>query len=182
MELPVEQFISSAPTLKRLLIVGNSGSGKSWLGNQLALRLQLPHTDLDTIFWQDHNYRSKRTEQQVRAHISALQQQPNWLVEGVFGKLVGPLSNRADCLIFLDMPWPLCRHRLLNREPQGPRLPEGITAFSDLLSWAEEYDRRQSPSSHHGHQQLFEHFQGLRLCLQSQEQVTALLEDLRVRV
>ena len=35
----------------RVLIMGNSGSGKSWRARELAQQRQLPHLDLDTIVW-----------------------------------------------------------------------------------------------------------------------------------
>lgn len=35
--------------LTRTLIIGNSGSGKSWLAERLASQLQIPWVDLDAI-------------------------------------------------------------------------------------------------------------------------------------
>lgn len=38
--------------MKRILIIGNSGSGKSWLAARLAEELTIREVNLDTIVWQ----------------------------------------------------------------------------------------------------------------------------------
>src|SRR6476469_389557 len=45
---------------KRVAIIGNAGSGKSFLAHALAAKLGLPEFDLDTIFWVDESYSAKR--------------------------------------------------------------------------------------------------------------------------
>jgi len=38
--------------LKRIVVVGASGSGKTTLAQQLALRPDAPHVELDALFWE----------------------------------------------------------------------------------------------------------------------------------
>lgn len=38
--------------LQRVLIMGNSGSGKSWLAARISEFKTLPVTDLDTLYWE----------------------------------------------------------------------------------------------------------------------------------
>jgi len=42
--------------LQRVLIIGNSGSGKSWLARQLAEKFATPATDLDNLNWEPGGY------------------------------------------------------------------------------------------------------------------------------
>ncbi|MCG6220788.1 hypothetical protein [Vibrio diabolicus] len=47
--------------MKKILIIGNSGSGKSWLSNQLSRKLQLQEVNLDSIVWEPGGYNQKRS-------------------------------------------------------------------------------------------------------------------------
>ena len=53
----------------RLLIIGNSGSGKSWRARTLAAQHGLPHLDLDTIVWEPGQIAVPRAPEQVRADL-----------------------------------------------------------------------------------------------------------------
>ena len=46
----------TSPAPSRIVIIGNSGSGKSHLAQALATQLALPVIDLDDIFWLDRRY------------------------------------------------------------------------------------------------------------------------------
>ncbi len=45
--------------MKRILIIGNSGSGKSWLAARLAEQLTIREVNLDTIIWQPGGFNKK---------------------------------------------------------------------------------------------------------------------------
>ncbi|MBE3803320.1 AAA family ATPase, partial [Vibrio parahaemolyticus] len=47
--------------MKKILIIGNSGSGKSWLSKQLSRKLQLQEVNLDSIVWESGGYNQKRS-------------------------------------------------------------------------------------------------------------------------
>jgi adenylate kinase family enzyme len=51
--------------MKRILIIGNSGSGKSWLAAQLAERLTIREVNLDTIVWQPGGFNQKRSQHEI---------------------------------------------------------------------------------------------------------------------
>ena len=46
---------------ERILIIGNSGSGKTWLGNILSQRLKIPLFHMDTIRWDQSGYEIRRS-------------------------------------------------------------------------------------------------------------------------
>lgn len=46
--------------LTRTLIIGNSGSGKSWLAERIANRLGSVYVDLDLIHWLPGGYNAAR--------------------------------------------------------------------------------------------------------------------------
>ena len=56
-----------AAGLARLLIFGNSGSGKSWLAREFGVRLRVAPTDLDTIHWEPGDFNVARDRQLAKA-------------------------------------------------------------------------------------------------------------------
>lgn len=158
---------------RRTLIMGNSGSGKSTLAQALGARTKAPAIDLDTIHWQGNGYRVKRDEQAARQMVLAVASESCWIIEGVYGWLAEVAVPRATDLIWLDMPWPICREALTSR---GSRRGSGQAEFKALLAWAEAYWERQSPSSFAGHQRIFTSFAGKKNRLCSREDAIKLVD------
>ena len=161
-------------SLNRTLIIGNSGSGKSTLAQQLATLAQTPAIDLDLLHWEGDGYGVKRDESAARQLVRAAADQPRWIIEGVFGWLAEVAVPRATTLIWLDVPWNICRAGLLAR---GPRRGSTDQDNADLLKWAEAYWDRTTPSSFTGHLGIFESFPGLKHRLGSREKVSEFLAE-----
>jgi len=96
----------------RVVIIGNSGSGKSTLAQELAQRLGAPTIDLDHIHWRD-SYGIKRDEDAAKRMVVDAAAESEWIIEGVYGWLAEVALPRATSLIWLDMPWTICREDCL---------------------------------------------------------------------
>ena len=160
-------------TLKqRTVIVGNSGSGKSVFAESLAAVTHVPVIDLDLLHWVDAGYRIKREEEVAKCLVRNAAAAPCWIIEGVYGWLAEIALPRASALVWLDLPWRVCRESLILREQRR----SGKEAdFVDLLSWSEGYWGRQTSSSFRGHSRLFENFVGTKWKLHNREEVRELL-------
>jgi len=160
--------------MNKILIIGNSGSGKSWLAANLSKQLQIHEINLDSVVWQPGGFNQKRPQQEIDKQLSQLGLQPSWVVEGVFGALAEKLIDTADTLLFLDMDWPLCERSLLLRGSQSAKQLDKAMAeikFQELLHWASDYYQRESKSSRYYHSLLFDGFKGNKTRLTSREQV-----------
>ncbi|HEH9440764.1 MAG: AAA family ATPase [Aeromonas sobria] len=169
--------------MKRMLIIGNSGSGKSWLAAQLAERLTIREVNLDNIVWQPGGFNQKRPQHEIDHAIQILAQEPEWVVEGVFGALAEQLLDAADTLLFLDLDWSVCRDSLLSRGSQSAKQRDAIAAeenFQQLLVWASMYDQRASKSSRQFHRELFERFPNDKRCFTTREAVNSYLTQLAI--
>ena len=155
----------------RVVIVGNSGSGKSTLARELGQGAGVPVTDLDRVHWLD-KVGLKRDEDLARAMVSALAAKPAWIIEGVYGWLAEVALPRATSLIWLDLPWNVCREGLAARGPWSGATTEEHAAF---LGWAEAYRDRKTPSSFAGHLALFEGFPRTKRRLHSRSDIAVLL-------
>jgi adenylate kinase family enzyme len=163
----------------RTLIIGNSGSGKSSLAERLGVLIHAPTFDLDLIHWKDDGLGAKQDEDAARQKVADLAATERWVIEGVYGWLAEVAVPRAMALIWLDIPWDVCREGLLAR---GLRRGGSETDFADLLKWAEAYWDRQTPTSFKGHQRLFEAFSAAKLRVRNRNEVDRFLAGLTARM
>jgi adenylate kinase family enzyme len=152
--------------LTRTLIIGNSGSGKSWLAQRLAEQLREPWTDLDRIHWlsDEHSIPRPRAEALAMARIAADEQR--WVIEGVYGWIISEILHRATALIWLSIGDEECVTNIHQRETQDD---ERLVA---LLEWAGSYRKRDDSSGFAAHQRLFEGFTGSKIQLMDWKEIT----------
>jgi ABC-type dipeptide/oligopeptide/nickel transport system ATPase component len=152
--------------LTRTLIIGNSGSGKSWLAQRLAERLQVPWTDLDRLHWlcDEHSIPRPRADALAMARIAAGQER--WVIEGVYGWIARELLPRTTALIWLCVADEVCVDNIRQREAKDD---ERLIA---LLEWAGSYRQRDGSSGYTAHRQLFEGFTGGRIQLMDRTEIT----------
>lgn len=151
----------------RVVIIGASGSGKSTLAQTLGARMGVEVVDLDRIHWLD-KVGTQRDENDAKAMVAALAANRSWVIEGVFGWLAEVALPRASSLVWLDLPWSVCREGLAAR---GPWRNASAAEHADFLEWAEAYWQRETPSSFKGHLALFERFAGAKWRLRSREEI-----------
>ncbi|HIF9210669.1 TPA: AAA family ATPase [Photobacterium damselae] len=160
--------------MDKVIIIGNSGSGKSWLSARLSTLLNVKEINLDSIVWEPGGYNKKRSQKSIDHELTQLESEPSWVVEGVFGALAEKLISSADTLIFLDIDWPVCKQSLLSRGSESSKQLDSELAeknFKELLKWAFEYNSRVSKNSHSYHSQLFDQFVGTKLRFSTREEV-----------
>jgi adenylate kinase family enzyme len=161
--------------LRRTLILGNSGSGKSTLAQGLAHLTDARPIDLDIIHWEADGHGAKRDAETARRMVAAAAADERWIIEGVYGWLADVALPRATALIWLDMPWPICRDGLASR---GSRRGATDADGQALLAWAETYWQRTTSSSFVGHEAIFASFAGIKHHLRSRAEVSAFLATL----
>jgi adenylate kinase family enzyme len=161
--------------LTRTLIIGNSGSGKSWLAQRLSEQLQLPWTGLDHIHWlsDEHSIARPRGEALGMARIAASEER--WVIEGVYDWIVSELLPRATALIWLCVEDEECVANIRQREAERDEEDELLIA---LLDWAGSYRARDGSSGFAAHQRLFDAFGGFKLQLMCRKDATAFITHL----
>ncbi|QCY14483.1 adenylate kinase [Pseudomonas sp. MPC6] len=160
----------------RTLIIGNSGSGKSWLAERLASHLLVPWIDLDSIHWlsDEHSIARPRGEALAMARIAASQE--CWVIEGVYGWMVSELIHRATALIWLCIRDEECVANIRQREAGRDDNDELLIA---LLDWAGSYRTRDDSSGYAAHKRLFKGFTSAKLQLMDRTEALAFASRMR---
>lgn len=134
---------------RRIAIVGNSGSGKSRLAAQIGKATGLPVHHLDQHFWLPGWVQRPRDDFDGRHE--RLVADDAWVIDGNFARTLPVRADRADAVIFFDMPVWLCLLRVAKRVATGlgrerhdmaPGCPERIDLAFVAYVWAWRTRRR----------------------------------------
>lgn len=97
--------------MKRVMVIGGPGGGKSTFAIELATRTGLPlyHSDcLIPPFGNENEFR------ELVQRYDEIQSCQTWILDGVYHQLFKRAAS-ADTIIFIDMPWFLRFWRVLKR-------------------------------------------------------------------
>ena len=138
--------------LQRVLIIGNSGSGKSWLARQLAEKFAIPATDLDNLNWEPGGYVKARAKEAVLKDALTIASDARWIMEGVYGWIADNVLPYATHIIWLT---PAPAECVENIKARGVRNNGSAADFAALLEWSAAYETRAGSSSYQGHLAVF---------------------------
>ena len=83
-----------------MLVAGTSGSGKTTLAARVAAVLQLPHVEIDALF----HGPAWTPRPSFEADVQRFSSQPAWVTEWQYSSVRAHLAERADLLVWLDLP------------------------------------------------------------------------------
>ena len=127
--------------VRRVSVVGCSGSGKSTVGRRLARDLGVPYVELDSIYHQPGWVPLATEEFRRRAAEAAAGD--GWVIDGNYSKVRPLVWARADTVVWLDLPrWTVMRQvtwRSLWRAAFRVELWNGNRErWANLVTWAPE--------------------------------------------
>lgn len=100
--------------MKKIIVIGLSGAGKTTLAKKLSHILSIPHTELDSI-----NHQANWTaidSKEFRKRVNNLTKQGGWVFCGnYFNDLGIDFWKKADTIIWCDYPFPIIFGRLIRR-------------------------------------------------------------------
>ena len=99
--------------LKRVSIVGTSGSGKTYVGAEIAKRLGIKHVELDAIHWLP-GWQELPTEE-FRERLTEETSRESWVIDGNYSKGRDIVWRRAEAVVWLDLPFRIVFWRILRR-------------------------------------------------------------------
>ena len=121
--------------MKKILIIGSGGAGKSTLARELGTILSLKVIHLDTWYWNPGWVETPQAEWQSR--IQDLTLRESWIMDGSYGSTLDVRLSVADTVIFLDFPRFLCLSRVIKRRFMyaGQSRPDMASDCPERLKW-----------------------------------------------
>lgn len=169
--------------MDRIAVIGCGGSGKTHLANQLGTLLDLPVIHLDTHYY-DTNWNPTPPEK-----FAALQRQlvgaQTWIIEGNYAGTLPIRLERADTIVFLDLPALTCLTGITQRRWHyrgGQHTQAGVY---DRITWSFiryvcRYRASMRPQVRH---LVAEHARDARMVrVTSRRQTRQFLDQIRTRV
>jgi adenylate kinase family enzyme len=121
--------------LKRILVIGSGGSGKTTVARRLAERTGLPLIHLDSLYWRS-GWQPTPADA-WRAKVQTLISGDAWIIDGNYGGTLDIRLEACDTVVFLDLPRFVCLWRVVTRQLRhfGQVRPELPSGCRERLTW-----------------------------------------------
>jgi adenylate kinase family enzyme len=136
--------------VKRVIVLGSGGSGKSTFSTKLAKETGLPLVHLDRLFWKS-GWVIPDKEEWHKELINQVQQE-EWVMDGNYGSTIDLRLERADTVILFDYVPLLCLYRVLKRrimyhKKTRPDMGEGCEEKIDFefIIWVWSFRKKKIP-------------------------------------
>jgi adenylate kinase family enzyme len=135
---------------RKIHIFGGPGSGKSFIASAISRRFEIPHLDLDDLFWdQAKGYGTKADEETRNMRLNAFMDQRGWVIEGVYYAWLSRSFQQADVIVMLQTSvwlrhWRIIRRfvrRKLGFEEHSKQ--ESLRSLIDLIKYNHAFDNGQ---------------------------------------
>ena len=133
--------------MKRVLVLGNRGSGKSSFSEKLANKLGIPCIHLDSHYWRPNWVPTPEVE--WPSIVRRLIDEDEWVMDGNYSTTLEERIQRADTAIYLRVTrpvafWRIIRRRIAHHGKVRPELPEGCHEKIDVdfLKWIWNHQKR----------------------------------------
>ena len=121
--------------MKRVLIIGCCGAGKSTFARKLAAATGLDVIHLDQAYWQPDWTETPKAEWEAK--VTQLVKRDTWIMDGNYASSLPIRIPRADTIFYLDYPMVKCLWRVTKRVAKyhgqrRPDMPPGCHERFDL--------------------------------------------------
>ena len=131
--------------MKRVIVIGCPGSGKSTFARALAEITQLPLYYLDMMYW---NADRTQVEKSVfRGRLAETVTLDRWIIDGNYGSTMEERLKACDTVFFLDYPLDVCLDGIRSRRgkprPDMPWIEQGEDA--EFMEFIKSFNKESRP-------------------------------------
>ncbi|MBQ8621436.1 MAG: DNA topology modulation protein [Oscillospiraceae bacterium] len=134
--------------MKRVVIIGCGGAGKSTLARQLGEKLNIPVVHLDKLFWKPGW--AEMPKEEFDALLRQEMAKETWIMDGNFNRTLPGRISLCDTVIYLDFSRFACLLGVLKRvlttygtvrADMGEGCPERVDL--EFLKWVWNYNKNK---------------------------------------
>jgi adenylate kinase family enzyme len=136
--------------MRKVLVIGSSGAGKSVFAAQLAERTGLPLIHLDALYWSPGWVKTPK-DAWTRT-VDELLARDAWVMDGNYAGTLDRRLDACDTAVFLDLPRTLClwravKRRIIFHRRSRPDMREGNDERLtwQFIRWIWTYPRERRP-------------------------------------
>ncbi len=150
----------------RVIVIGNSGAGKTHHATELAAANDLAHLDLDAVAFIAEQAGVRRPlEDSVADVLAFCDANPRVAIEGCYGDIAAALDGTVEGLglVWLDPGLDVCLAHCRARPWEPHKYPSKDAQDANLemlLGWVASYETREDWGSRWGHQQVHDAWSG----------------------
>ena len=144
--MPLLGFDASLPDVpRRVLVAGTAGSGKTTLAQRISEALGTPHVEIDSLY-HGPNWTPRDS---FETDVDRFSSQSHWVTEWQYNQVRPLLADRADLMVWLDLPqrsvmWQVIRRTFRRRRRREelwngniePPLRTILTDQEHIVRWA----------------------------------------------
>ena len=132
--------------MRRAIIIGCPGSGKSSFARSLHEATGLPLVHLDCLYWRED--RTTVPEEEFDRLLDEVMQGETWLIDGNYQRTMERRLRVADTVFFLDLPTEVCLEGIRARQGQSRSDMPGVETETDeeLLSFVQAFAEKSRPA------------------------------------
>lgn len=163
--------------MKRILVIGCPGAGKTYFAKRLGEKINLPIIHMDNLYWRKD--KTSLNDEELKEKLLPYLKEETWIIDGNYHQNLALRLDYATDVYFLKMPRDECIEGILERIDQ-PRddIPwiETKKDAAELIAWTLDYEERTKKDE----DALLKKYPHLRVyTFYSRQEVNAYLDKLR---
>ena len=131
--------------MKKIIVIGCPGSGKSTISRALHNKTGIPLYHLDMMYW---NPDKTTVEKNVfLERLSAVLKKDEWIIDGNYGSTMELRMAACDTVIFLDYPLDVCLDGIKERrrKPRSDMPWIETEEDAEFIEFIKSYNEQQKP-------------------------------------
>jgi len=133
--------------MKKVIVIGCPGSGKSTFARALHDITGLPLYHLDMLYWNAD--RTIVAQDVFRARLAEVIVKDNWIIDGNYGSTMELRLQACDTVFFLDYPLDVCMDGIISRRgkerPDMPWIESEDDVDEEFIEFVKNYNSENRP-------------------------------------